>query len=193
MDESVASTLETYESVAEQYRVRHTDRSTISAALDRFLDAVDGSRILDVGCGPGWESATFADCGYDPIAIDLTPAFLRMAQQTVTGRLARMDMRQLAVADGSVDGLWACASFLHVPRSDAHKTLREFHRVLGSGTLALSVKQGEGTMSGTVYDNDDRQFILYTTDELSELVVDAGFTGTDIRTENGWIQCIATT
>lgn len=193
MDESIASTIDTYESVAEQYCERHTDRTTIQSLLDRFLDAVAGDRVLDVGCGPGWETETFAERGYDPVGIDLTPAFLRLANdRAATGRFARMDMRQLSIVDDSVDGLWACASFLHVPRADAAATLAEFHRVLRSGPLALAVKQGDGTVAGSTYEDDDRRFTLYTADGITDRVTDAGFTIEDVATEGGWIQCIAT-
>lgn len=193
MDDPVTSTIDTYESVAEQYRERNADRASIRSLLNRFLDAVDGDRVLDVGCGPGWETETFAERGYDPVGVDLTPAFLRMASdRTVTGRFARMDMRRLGVGDDSIDGLWACASFLHVPRSDASATLAEFYRVLRSGTLALAVKRGDGTASGTVYENDDRRFTLYTPEEITECVTAAGFTITECTNDEGWIQCIAT-
>lgn len=102
MDDAVVSTVGTYESVAEQYCERHADRAVIQSLLDRFLDSVAGDRVLDVGCGPGWETETFAERGYDPVGVDLAPAFLRMASdRTVTGRFARMDMRRLAVGDDS--------------------------------------------------------------------------------------------
>ncbi|UPM42627.1 class I SAM-dependent methyltransferase [Halocatena salina] len=191
MDESVTPTIATYESVAEQYCERHADRTVVEPLLDRFLGGVDGDRVLDVGCGPGWETETFAQRGYDPIGVDLTPAFLRLAsEQTATGRFVRMDMRQLGVVDGSIDGLWACASFLHVPRSDAPATLAEFHRALRSGPLALTVKRGEGTVAGTTYDDDTRRFTLYTTDELTDHVTQAGFTVEHVAVEDGWIHCI---
>lgn len=193
MDDPIASTIDTYESVAERYCERHADRSDVQLLVDQFLDAVAGTRVLDVGCGPGWETETFVQRGYDPVGIDLTPAFLRMANdRTETGRFARMDMRQLGVVDGSIDGLWACASFLHIPRSDACATLAEFHRVLQSGPLALAVKRGEGTAPGITYEDDARRFTLYTTDEITERLTEAGFTIEKTTTEGGWIQCIAT-
>lgn len=193
MDDAVVSTVDTYESVAEQYRQRHADRAVIQSLLDRFLDSVAGDRVLDVGCGPGWETETIAERGYESVGVDLVPAFLRMASdRTVTGQFARMDMRRLAVEDDSVDGLWACASFLHVPRSDAAATLAEFHRVLRSGTLALAVKRGEGTTPGTTYEDDTRRFTLYTPEEIAERVTDTGFTIEDLASDDGWIHCIAT-
>lgn len=194
MDDLVAATVDTYGSVAERYRARNADRCTIENFLDRFLALLDGTRVLDVGCGPGWETASFAERGYDPIGVDLTPAFLRMAADIASGgTVARMDMRRLGFTDDSVDGLWACASFLHVPRSDARPTLAEFHRVLRSeGMLALAVKRGEGEQNGSVYEDDERRFTLYTVDDLHARLQNVGFTVVDMNVAaEAWIQFIA--
>lgn len=104
-----------------------------------------------------------------------------------------MDMRRLGFAGDSVDGLWVCASFLHVPRSDSQSTLAEFHRVLRSeGMLALAVKRGEGEQSGSVYEGDERRFTLYTVDDLHARLENAGFTIVDMNAADEWIQFIAT-
>lgn len=194
MDDFVAPTIDTYESAAEQYRARNADRSVVEEFVDQFISALSGDRVLDIGCGPGWESTTFSEHGFDTVGIDLTPAFLQMVQDTAPEiSVARMDMRRLGFADESMDGLWACASFLHVPRSDAQSTLREFHRILRSGgTLALAVKQGEGEQTGSVYESDERQFIFYTVDDLHERLRNAGFAVEDSAvTSDGWLQFIA--
>ncbi|MFC6960512.1 class I SAM-dependent methyltransferase [Halocatena marina] len=194
MDDCVASTIDTYESAAEQYRTRNADRSVVEEFVDQFISALAGNRVLDIGCGPGWESTAFSEHGFDTVGIDLTPAFLQMIQDTAPSvSVARMDMRRLGFADESMDGLWACASFLHVPRSDAQSTLREFQRVLRSdGTLALAVKQGEGEQTGSVYESDERQFVFYTLDDLNERLRNAGFTVDDSSvTTDGWLQFIA--
>jgi ubiquinone/menaquinone biosynthesis C-methylase UbiE len=41
-----------------------------------------------------------------------------------------MDMRKLTFKDKTFDGIRACASFLHIPKEEAEKTLQEFFRVL---------------------------------------------------------------
>jgi ubiquinone/menaquinone biosynthesis C-methylase UbiE len=196
MDEEIESTVDTYESVAEQYHERHADRSVIQGFLDLFLAILDGNRVLDIGCGPGWETETLADRGFDTTGIDLTPAFLDIATDIApTGTFARMDMRHLGFSDQEFNGLWSCASFLHVPRSDAHSTLSEFHRVLRpGGTLALAVKKGTGEQTGNGYENDERRFTLYTVDDLHERVTKAGFKVKNMNSvtdDDGWIQCIA--
>jgi len=188
-------TISTYQSVADEYRERHGDRSVVRELVERFLDALEpptdreSARIADVGCGPGWESATFAERGHEVVGADLTPAFLRAANaRAPSASFARMDMRSLGVADDSLDGLWACASFLHVPRADAPETLREFRRALRpEGVLCLSVAQGDGETVGDTYDEDRRRFTLYRADELRELVADAGFAVESVS-DGEWIQ-----
>ncbi|UPV99584.1 class I SAM-dependent methyltransferase [Halorussus gelatinilyticus] len=188
-------TIATYQSVADEYEERHRDRSVVRELVEEFLAALDvatdsdAARVADVGCGPGWESAAFADRGHEVVGVDLTPAFLRdAADRAPNASFARMDMRRLGVASDAFDGLWACASFLHVPREDAPATLREFRRVLRpGGVLCLSVARGDGETVGDTYDDDRRRFTLYRADELRELVADAGFEVESVA-DGDWIQ-----
>jgi SAM-dependent methyltransferase len=179
-------TIDTYQSSAEEYSENNADRSVIEELVSQFLavvqDATDkkSARIIDVGCGPGWESSTFAAHGHDAVGIDLTPAFVQAARREIpAASFARMDMRHLSFATDSFDGLWACASFLHVPRNDALATLGEFHRVLRpEGVAHISVKRGDGEMRGNTYEDDQRRFTLYQLDELRAKAAEVGFTVT---------------
>lgn len=200
MDESVAGTVATYERVAPEYRERHADRSVVAEAVEMFLGALgeaDGERVLDIGCGPGWESATFREHGLDVTAIDLSRSFLDAAGEVAPeASRARMDMRALGFAEASFDGLWSCASFLHVPRADAVGTLREFRRVLRTdGVLFCAVARGEGmrtSETGTYGERDERHFTLYTPESLRERILDAGFT-VETLDESGdeWLHLLA--
>ncbi|HET7323443.1 MAG TPA: class I SAM-dependent methyltransferase [Halococcus sp.] len=199
MDELTADTLVTYERVASEYRERHDDRSVITDAIETFLNALDheDERVLDVGCGPGWESAMFSEYGFDVTAIDLAPAFLAAAGKIAPDTVrARMDMRTLGFADDSFDGLWTCASFLHVPLADACNTLCEFRRVLRpDGVLSCAVRRGEGerTNNGEAYGKrDDRHFTLYTAESLRERALGAGFTVETLNeADDEWLNLLA--
>ncbi|ODR82245.1 ubiquinone biosynthesis methyltransferase UbiE [Haladaptatus sp. W1] len=193
-------TIATYQSVADEYRELHADRTGVEGIVERFLTAVEGvaeggARIADVGCGPGWESATFAERGHEVVGIDLTPNFLRAAREVAPAAdFAQMDMRRLGFESDSFDGLWACASFLHVPREDAPDTLETFRRVLRPGGVCLlSVKHGDGEMSGDVYEEDGRRFTLYRADELRSMADSAGFTveSASVDATDSWVQLLA--
>jgi SAM-dependent methyltransferase len=193
-------TIDTYQTVAEEYREQNRERSPVQHLVETFLTAISSSsggstaRLADVGCGPGWESATFGTAGHDVVAVDLTPAFLRLTREEApAAALVRMDMRTLGFADDSFDGLWVCASFIHVPREDAPDTLAEFHRVLRSnGVLLLSVQLGTGERVGGLYDDDSRRFTLYRPDELRTLVESAGFDVESLGTdEDRWVWLLA--
>lgn len=194
-------TFETYESVASEYRERNTDRSDIEGLVEDFIgaveDATDGppARVVDMGCGPGWETETFASRGHDAVGIDITGAFLALARErTPDASFARMDMRRLGLAANAFDGLWACASVLHLPRTDVPRTLSEFRRVLSpGGVVCLSVKRGHGTETGTVYGAaDERRFTLYEPNELEILLANAGLDVESIGTDEAdeWIRAM---
>jgi len=198
-NESLTDTVETYDRHAAEYVDRHGDRSVIADLVEAFCASVPDRRVLDVGCGPGWETETFDDRGYDAVGVDLTQTFLDRAQRRHEGRYLRGDMRRLPVATGSVDGVWALASLLHLPRDDVDDALSEFARVCRpGGTLFCAVKHGDGTVRGSTYDDDSRHFTLYGESELNERLAAAGFTVTDsepdVETdprETGWVRTFA--
>ncbi|MFD1647206.1 class I SAM-dependent methyltransferase [Haloarchaeobius litoreus] len=196
MDE-VARTRSIYESNSDAFVEKYRRESIAERFGEPFFDALDGRRILDVGCGPGSDAETFADRGDDVTGLDVTPSFLESARTNVPdARFALGDMRHLPFADDSFDGVWACASLLHVPREDMPATLAEFARVLDDGgTLYCSLKRGDE--SG--FDGDGRFFERHTADAVRELLVDAGFDPTHVETadaeevasQDGWVQVVA--
>jgi len=90
------------------------------------------------------------------------------------GTLIQCDMRHLSVADTSLDGVWLCASLLHLPRSQALDALLEVRRVVHSGApLFVGVQLGAGEEWKT--DDGLRFFTYYQPDELESSVARAGF------------------
>lgn len=191
--DSLDATRDTYERIAGEYTRRHADRSVIAHLREPFLDRLRrDATVLDVGCGPGWEAAAFREAGCAVLAIDLAAAFCGQAAGRVPGRVVRGDMRRLPVAAHSVDGLWACASLLHLPRSELVPTLEEFHRVLRDrGVCCVSVKAGSGTMAGGAYDGDRRRFTLFRRDEFGDALETSGFAIDRSTVEDGWLHVFA--
>lgn len=188
MDE-VTRTTDVYERESDDYVEKYRAESIAARFGHEFTEGLDGDRVLDVGCGPGVDAETFVDDGYDVVGLDRTPSFLDAGRRAVPeASFVRGDMRRLPFADDAFDGVWGCASFLHVPRDEAPATLREFRRVLGDGgVLHLSVKRGEE--SG--FEADGRYFETYLPGELRAILDDAGFGAVDLSEGEGWIRAVA--
>ncbi|MFC7214793.1 class I SAM-dependent methyltransferase [Saliphagus sp. GCM10025334] len=193
-EDEVARTLHTYESDADAYVEKYRTESVLARYGEAFLEALEttgGTRVFDVGCGPGMDSAALEARGYDVVGLDPTESFLRAATEDVpSASFLRGDMRALPVATGAVEGLWACASFLHVPRADAPATLREFRRVLDAdGVLYLSVKRPDLAAR----DESDRHFEPYQPRAVRDLLEAAGFERVTVTELDGWVSALART
>ena len=66
------------------------DAGRVPASLERFLETEKpGQRVLVPGCGSGYEVRSFADAGFDVLAIDYTAAAVERAKE-VLGPLAHL-------------------------------------------------------------------------------------------------------
>ncbi|TPG57830.1 class I SAM-dependent methyltransferase [Roseomonas nepalensis] len=89
----------------------------MSALHERFLRYVPaGGRILDAGCGVGRDARAFTERGFAVVGFDASAEMVRLARERV-GTLA--EIRHMRFEDvawrGEFDGIWACASLLHLP------------------------------------------------------------------------------
>jgi SAM-dependent methyltransferase len=193
VDEAL-QTAATYEGNADAYAEKYRSGSVAATFGDSFFDALDGDRVLDVGCGPGSDAAVFAERGVDVVGVDVTQSFLVEAADAVAGSFCRGDARSLPFDANSFDGVWACASLHHVPRGDMPSALRECRRVLADdGAFFCSVKRGDGEGFERDTDHgsgDDRFFAYYTGGEFASLLADAGFAG-DVQADGRWVNVVA--
>ncbi|QKY21378.1 class I SAM-dependent methyltransferase [Halolamina sp. CBA1230] len=178
----VAVTATTYAENAPDLVEKYLDFSLFERHGDAFRDALPTPRdrpprVLDVGCGPGADTAPMADAGLDVVGLDLTPQFLHEArEQAPDARLLRGDMRALPVATATFEGLWSSAAFLHLPRSEATPTLDGFHRVLAPrGALLLSVMASETRDADAVELPDGRRFTFWQEESIRDRLREAGF------------------
>jgi 8-oxo-dGTP pyrophosphatase MutT (NUDIX family) len=89
-------------------------------------------------------------------------------------------MRHLPFRTGGLDGLWVCASLLHVPKDEVDVVLRELARVVYPGHIALAVK-GVAVPGGAgeewVEDERGRKrfFVYYSAEEIQLRLERNGF------------------
>ena len=111
----------------------------------RFLEHMppEGS-ILDLGCGSGRDSKFFAERGYRVTAVDGSAELCRRAEQ-LTGFPVRCLLFEDLDYVNEFDGVWACASLLHVEKEKMQLILGLVSNALkDGGTLYLSYKYGTG-------------------------------------------------
>jgi len=164
----VKKTVDSYEEIAGDYAERWLKSDPVLVQRAIFSAHLPGPRVLDVGCGPGRDALALIQLGHEVTGIDLSRSFVKIARQTAPQALfLEMDMRRLAFAPESFDGIWACASFLHVPRREALRTAWGFSRLLKpGGILYLSVKEGTEEME----EGFDERGIYYTYYQIEDLL-----------------------
>ncbi|MGI6220252.1 MAG: class I SAM-dependent methyltransferase [Coriobacteriales bacterium] len=169
----------------------HADVSDLLSSFTSLLPP--GAAVLDWGCGTGRDSRAMLDMGFAVTSIDASASMREKAAELFGVEVTRESFDDLNV-ESAFDGIWACASLLHVRRSELPTVLRKAHKALvPGGVLYASFKYGsfEGLRGGRWFtDLDERS--------LAELVPD-GFDilrmwiTADVRPERRdekWLNCL---
>jgi SAM-dependent methyltransferase len=140
-----------YDVVAARYEAAFVDelagKPDDLAHLAAFATSLGEGVVLDVGCGPGQVGAAVAALdGAVVRGIDLSTAMAVLAGRRLGGAAAG-DLRALPVASGSVAGVVAFYSLIHLRRSEQAAAWSEIARVLRPGGRTLvTAHEGEGTV-----------------------------------------------
>jgi SAM-dependent methyltransferase len=127
---------------------------------ESFLALVPaGSHILDAGCGSGRDAREFKRRGYRVTAVDASPELARLASEII-GQPVRVLRFEEMTYDEEFDGIWACASLLHVPRSSMDDVLARLSRALRSGGIvytSFKVGEAEQVRGGRLFNDYSEQ------------------------------------
>ena len=154
MSETSRRTLAHYDARAEAFRAgtRDHDVSQNIDALLRHIEGVPPFTILDFGCGPGRDLATFTRMGHHAIGLDGSAALAAMARTDTGCEVWTQDFLALDLPAARFDGVFANASLFHVPAAELPRVLRELHATLKPrGVLFSSNPRGtneEGWQNG---------------------------------------------
>ncbi len=144
------------------------------ALIAEWRDAAEG-RLLDAGCGPGLWTDFLHDGGRDVLGVDIAEAFLASARSgypNLTFRSATF--RELPVADGSLGGILAWYSLIHMPPAELPAVLSEFARVLApGGSILIGFFDGP---AGEPFPHAITRAYFWSADALEYLLAAAGFT-----------------
>lgn len=189
-----------YDQVAAEFAARWGDLR-LERALDAFARRVGGARrVLDLGCGPGRDLEFLARLGCWVAGLDLSAGMLAEARRRMPATpLIRADLGRPPLAAGCFDGVWACASLLHLPQVQLPAALADITRFLfRPGVLYLALKGGHG--EAWVADVSGQRFFFayYQPAEVEAALRRAGFTLLEAWTsadqagrEHPWLSFVA--
>lgn len=108
----------------------------MSPARNRFTALLPpNALILDFGCGLGRDTKAFLDAGFRVEAADGSEELAAKAAEYTGIQVKHMLFQDLDV-ENRYDGIWACASILHLPKAELGKVLRRIEKALiPNGTL----------------------------------------------------------
>lgn len=132
----------------------------------QFLNILpEGGKILDAGCGSGRDSLFFKKQGYQVTSFDYSEELVKLASEYIGDTVLQISFDDLTFKV-EFDGIWACASLLHVPKSNIESIMGKLTEALKQdGILYASFKYGNKEEV-----RNNRLFSDYTESTFSALI-----------------------
>jgi 2-polyprenyl-3-methyl-5-hydroxy-6-metoxy-1,4-benzoquinol methylase len=137
-------------------------------------------RILDLGCGSGYESKRLHSLGANILGIDISSESISIAKlNNPECNFIAMDFFQIDKFIGQFDGILSSGSLIHVPQSRITPLLLTLSQTLNvKGILATIIRDGSGQMISHPIVNEialERIIYFYTKQELISYCQDCKF------------------
>ncbi len=181
-EKNFKDTISVYDENAQTYHDNTKDRdfSQVWNSFEKGLKTTGGKKILDLGCGPGRDAKHFTEQGYEVTGIDASEGQIKIAREYCpAANFVKGDMRKLPFPDNSFDGVFSCASILHMEKSQLPLVLNEIKRVLkDNGVVFIKTKEAdkEPTLKPSRSIPEKNIFwVYYTEQELRNILEDHGF------------------
>ena len=188
-------TLEYYAQHAEKFAA-DTTAVDFTVTQERFLIhlALDAA-ILDFGCGSGRDTKAFLDRGYHVTAVDGSPELCAIASAYTRVPVRQMLFQELDEHE-TYDGIWACASILHVHTIELPDVFRRMITALKPvGFVYISFKYGtfEGERNGRWFCDFTEETFAEFLRQFPELSINDQWISADVRpgrNDERWLNVI---
>ncbi len=146
---------------------------------NQFLELLpEKAYILDFGCGSGRDTKYFLERGFRVEAVDGSEEICKLAGEYTGIPIKKMMFHELDETE-KYNGIWACASVLHLEKKELQKVLRKMSRAVKyNGIIYVSFKYGD--FEGV---RNRRYFTDLTETSTNELIG----TVKELRIEKQWI------
>ena len=135
-------TIHYYDEHASQY-FDSTSQVDLAMLYKAFLEYIPiGGRIMDLGCGSGRDVKWFRDHGYDAYGLDASEELVKIACNQLDIPV-EAGLIEEWIAGETFDGIWCCASLMHLDDISFDRFLSNLRYNLRTGrALFISVKEG---------------------------------------------------
>lgn len=188
-------TLKYYNSNAQKF-VENTRSVDFKSSLNVFLEKLPlTTYLLDFGCGSGRDTKYFLDYGYTVNAIDGSEEMCKLASEYTGIPVKHMLFQQLDEQE-KYDGIWACASILHLPLQELESVLNKMARALKpQGIIYTSFKYGtfEGVRNGRYFTDMTEETFAALLEKVTALSLEEQWISDDVRPGRGdekWLNLI---
>ena len=152
-------------------------------------------RVLDFGCGSGRDTKYFISKGYDVEATDGSEELCRIATDNTGIKARHMLFSELDEYE-RYDGIWACSSVLHLPKSELKNVFRKMiHATKPGGYIYMSFKYGEfeGYRNGRYFTDFTEESFDEFIGDFTDIVITEKWVSSDVRPDRGnekWLNLI---
>ena len=191
------TTLTYYNTQAKDF-VQGTVAVDFHITQDRFLaQLAAGASILDFGCGSGRDTKYFLEHGFAVEATDGSKELCKLASAYTGISVKQMLFDELEAVE-KYDGIWACASILHLAWADLVVVMQKMVRaVKDGGVIYTSFKYGQltGERNGRFFTDLDEEVLARLLKEVGGLEVKELWITGDVRPGRGeekWLNVLLT-
>lgn len=138
---------------------------------------------MDAGCGSGRDSLFLKSKGFQVTAFDASEQMVKLSSKLLGQEVLLMSFENLQLPE-QYDGIWACASLLHVKRSKLPGVLAKLAEHLKpSGVFYLSFKYGDEEVwkGGRYFNYLHRQSFQEILKQIPQLKLENLFITVDVR------------
>jgi SAM-dependent methyltransferase len=192
------TTKDYYEKNAEAF-IQSSLTIEMKPIYEKFIPLLTvGGKILDAGCGSGRDSLFFKKQGFSVTAIDNNEKFVAFTREYAGVEAYCLAFNEL-IYNNEFDGIWACASLLHLNKDDLAETLKRFAKALKPGGISyMSFKYGDfsGDRNGRTFtDLNQDNFTVMLKNIPALKIIETWITGDQRqeRAEEKWFNVLART
>ena len=177
---------------------------TVDASMEEVMkpfvellsEESENAEVLDLGCGSGRDTLLLEEYGFYVTPMDGSEEMCKLAEVNTDKEVLQMTYDEMEF-DDVFDGIWACASLIHLTEDEMRKVMKKLVQALKeNGVLYFSVHRGarDGIYHGRYFHDYNRRELQSLMEEYPELEVVDIWTTQDVRSEKSdklWLNVLA--